>query len=249
MRPFFVWLFVLIFVTPAYAAPKKKKTPCQPDLSSCPDQGCGKSFDPLLNERKNVTSVPGPGRVLTLTDIKDLPDPENFAEGDARDDLEAKGEGQLVTALAYLLAAKSELGGESCNCGLQTPEWTDNHLVLVSKWTVDKFRIGSSYTAKEAFAAREEESVTAEFTPRVRLSHPHFTKATMDPFINKAKQKALLVRVTGQLMFDSEHFLHNALVRVNNWEIHPVFKMEYCTTTTPCKVDSDTGWASVDDLP
>jgi hypothetical protein len=56
------------------------------------------------------------------------------------------------------------------------------------------------------------------------------------------------VRVTGQLMFDSEHFLRNHLDRVNNWEIHPVMKMEYCTTGASCTIGDDAGWKSIDDL-
>jgi hypothetical protein len=36
-------------------------------------------------------------------------------------------------------------------------------------------------------------------------------------------------------------------VRVNNWEIHPVFKLEVCQAAK-CTVDSDQGWKSLDDL-
>ena len=39
---------------------------------------------------------------------------------------------------------------------------------------------------------------------------------------------SLTKRVTGVLMFDSELFLHIALKRVDNWEIHPVTKQEFC---------------------
>jgi hypothetical protein len=66
--------------------------------------------------------------------------------------------------------------------------------------------------------------------------------------INKTKQKALLVRVTGQLLFDSEHFIRSPLVRKNNWEIHPVFKLEFCESGNNCKAGSDAGWKSLDDL-
>src|SRR5262249_23578304 len=99
------------------------------------------------------------------------------------------------------------------------------------------------------FHSRELESITAEFTPRVRLAHPNFTREVVQPLINKTKQKALLVRVTGLLLFDSEHFIGNHLVRVNNWEIHPVMKFEFCTSGTSCSADSDEGWRSLDDLP
>jgi hypothetical protein len=37
-------------------------------------------------------------------------------------------------------------------------------------------------------------------------------------------------------------------VRVNNWEIHPVLKMEFCSTGDNCKAKGDEGWKSVDDL-
>lgn len=49
--------------------------------------------------------------------------------------------------------------------------------------------------------------------------------------------------------FDSEHFINNHLVRVNNWEIHPVFKLEFCETGVDCKGTENTGWKSLDDLP
>jgi hypothetical protein len=71
----------------------------------------------------------------------------------------------------------------------------------------------------------------------------------MQPLIDGTPQRALLVRVTGLLLFDSEHFIEHALVRVNNWEIHPVLKMEFCTTGDNCTADSDAGWKSIDALP
>src|SRR5262249_48434871 len=109
--------------------------------------------------------------------------------------------------------------------------------------------ISSNTTNKAIFHSRELESVTAEFTPRVRLDHPNFTREKVQPLINATQQKALLVRVTGPLLFDSEHFIRNPLVRVNNWEIHPVLKLEFCENGSTCKANSDTGWKSLDDLP
>ncbi len=47
----------------------------------------------------------------------------------------------------------------------------------------------------------------------------------------------------------SEHFFANHLNRANDWEIHRVFNLEFCTTGDTCKVDSNTGWKSLDDLP
>jgi len=89
--------------------------------------------------------------------------------------------------------------------------------------------------------------VTAEFTPRVRLQgHPNFAAAKVQPLINKTPQGALLVHVTGQLMFDSEHFLRNPLNRMNNWEIHPIFRLEYCPKGKACTASGDANWVDLD---
>lgn len=250
-----VFLLCVCLATAANAQTRKKKTslkpPCAADLAHCPDEGCGKSFDSNLNRRKNIRSDNQAATPRNLTWMKKLDDPEDFSQGDSREELTALGEGQKIRVVAYLIAAKPELGGESCNCGLHTPEETDNHLVLVTKATIDKFPLEADAdpdTEKQTFHSRELESETAEFTPRVRLDHPNFTRDTMQPLIDETPQKALLVRVTGLLLFDSEHFLRNSLVRVNNWEIHPVFKMEVCENEDKCKAGSDAGWKSIDDL-
>jgi hypothetical protein len=231
------------------AAKKKPKPPCVTKFEDCPDEGCGGQFDPNLNRLKNIRSKDGDAKMQTLAWMKKLDDPENFSQGDSREELASLGEGEKITVVAYLLVAKPELGGESCNCGFHTPEETDNHLVLVSKTTVDKFPVASSSAANKAvFHSRELESETAEFTPRVRQTHPNFTREEVQPLIDATPQKALLVRVTGQLLFDSEHFIKNHLVRVNNWEIHPVLKLEVCETGNKCKPNNDAGWKSLDDM-
>ena len=254
MKRILIAVFLLVIASPELAsaqstAKKKPKPPCKATLAQCPDEGCGTDFDPNLNRRKNIRSDSQDATVRSLAWMKKLDDPDNFAEGDSREELVALGEGQVVTVVAYLLVAKPELGGESCNCGLHTPEETDNHLVLVSKATVAKFPISKNATTNKAsFHSRELESETAEFTPRVRLDHPNFTREKVQPLIDATPQKALLVRVTGLLLFDSEHFIKNHLVRVNNWEVHPVLMLEFCTTGDKCRANNDVGWKSVDDL-
>jgi hypothetical protein len=119
----------------------------------------------------------------------------------------------------------------------------------VSKTTIEKFPISKTADENKAiFRKRELESETAEFTPRVREEHPNFTRKTMQALIKGTDEKALLVRVTGQLLFDSEHLIRNHLVRVNNWEVHPILKLEYCETGDNCKAKSDAGWKSIDGL-
>jgi len=226
----------------------KKKPPCKASLADCPDEGCGTQFDPNLNRLKNIRSLDGEPTPRSLTWMKKLDDPENFSAGGSREELAGLGEGEKIRVVAYLLVAKPE-GGESCNCGLTSPDATDNHLVLVTKATVDEFPLANTAKANAAvFHSRELQSETAEFTPRVRLDHPNFTRATVQALIKRTPQQALLVRITGQLLFDSEHFIRHHLVRVNNWEIHPILKLEYCENGNSCQVKSDDGWKSIDDL-
>lgn len=249
-------LSIIADATAKTKKPKKPlKPPCAANIGVCPDQGCGTKFDPNLNKLKNIRAddprANQPPTTHTLTWMKRLDDPEAFTAGESRDELTDLGEGQTVAVVGYLLVAKAELSGESCNCGLHTKEETDNHLVLVTKTTVDKFPTSGNAAAQKAiFHSRELESETAEFTPRVREpNHPNFTRERLQPLINATTQKALLVRVTGLLLFDSEHFIRNHLVRVNNWEIHPVLKLEFCTTGNNCKAKSSDGWKSLDALP
>jgi hypothetical protein len=218
------------------AKSKKAKKPCAVNLAACPDQGCGKDFDPNLNKLKNITSNSNTPTSRALASLQALADPQNFNKGDPRDELAALGEGQVATVVAYLIAAKAE-GAESCNCGLTGPKNTDNHLVVVEKATLNK----------PSLHARELKSTTMEITPRVRLDHPKWTKASLDPLINGAPKKGLLVRITGQLLFDSEHFLGKHLIRVNNWEIHPILGLEFCPKAKTCTAGSDANWKRLDD--
>jgi hypothetical protein len=231
---------------------KPKKPPCAQNLAACGDEGCGSDFDPNLNRQKNIRAddprAQGAATPRTITWMKDLADPENFVKGGSREELAQLGEGQKISVVAYVLVARAEPGGESCNCGLHKPAETDNHLVLVSKATRDRFPLPTDGSdTRDVLKAREAESQTAEFTPRVRLSHANFTREKVQPLIDADEEEALLVRVTGLLLFDSEHFLRNHLLRVNNWEIHPVLKFEFCTTDA-CTATSDEGWKSLDDL-
>jgi hypothetical protein len=223
-----VLLLTLVFAVCGSVAldaqpPKRKKKPCAVDLAYYPDQGCGGTFDPHLNETKNITTN-GASTVRTLQFIQGLHNPETFREGDTREELKQLGEGDMVTLPSYVIL-KAELGGESCHCGLQTAPATDNHLVLVTT-TVDELAMtGNAATQKKRFQSRELQSTTAGFIPRVRLQHPHFTHEVVQPFSDGRPDKALRLRATGPLLFDSEHFLHNGLVRVNDWEIHPVLDL------------------------
>jgi hypothetical protein len=171
-----------------------------------------------------------------------LKDPKNFtAKHPDRSDLTKLGEAQKITVVAWALAARAG-GQESCNCYLNKPADTDNHIVLVDPGL------------KNATLTRNEkrDSETVEFTPRIRLDHANFTQQKLEPLIDpdwdgshSPSKGRLLVRVTGVLMFDTEHFLHTPLKRHNNWEIHPVFKIEYCAGDT-CDPENDDGWVNLE---
>lgn len=210
-------------VATSSAGSGKVAIPCPRRLTKieqCPDTGCGPSLDPKLNQRKNIRSDDSTAETMTIAEIKDLPDPvAGYAIGDDRDKLTALGEGKKITVEAWALVARKG-GGESCNCKLLTPRDTDNHIVLVDP-----------SVRSPTLARNEDSSITAEFTPRVRLDHPNLARPNLQSLITSGGGKRK-VRITGLLMFDSEHSLGHHLKRDNNWEIHPVLGLQYCPRTT-----------------
>ena len=232
-------------------------TTCCPDgidnIAECPDEGCTRKtaheFDPELNKLKNKRSDDGG----TDPDLKSIQwikalsrRPSGYKGCGTRDVLTNLGEGKKITVVAWALTARKE-EDESANCDLKGDPDTDNHIVLVDP------------ALNDPTLARDEcESVTAEFTPRVRNDdhHQNFTRNALNSLIDSSWAKnssnnpngKRLVRVTGLLMFDSGH-LYNLLKRATNWEIHPVLKMEYCDEGKTCVAESDENWKDLDDLP
>ncbi len=237
MKRILLAVLLLVFAIPSISAvaPKPKKPPCRPSLAKCPVTGCGGGIDKNLNRRKNIKTDSQTPELKTLEFIKGLPDPvPGFAKGDTREKLAELGEGQRITVVAYALIARPG-SKESCNCGLTGAKNTDNHIVLVDT-SIDSPSLEND----------EEDSVTAEFTPRVRLKHPNFSRAKLQPLIAAAPNQALRVRISGVLMFDSEHSLGRHLPRHNNWELHPVFGLEFCPTGKTCADDSDDNWRDLE---
>jgi hypothetical protein len=258
---------LLIFVCSPVVA-QKVAIKCPPvkklkNIAACPITGCGKSIDPNLNRQKNIRSSSKEPVTKTIQDLKDLSDPVlGFKVGDARTKLIELGEGDKITVVAFALVARAG-GKESCNCGLSKSKDTDNHIVLVDEPTLDltaratrarkataKRKAIKARTAKQnTLEVRERQSVTAEFAPRVRLDHPKLAGVRLQALINTAPRNALKVRITGLLMFDSEHSLGHHLKRVNNWEIHPVMGLEFCPKGKTCTADSDDNWKDLEAQP
>lgn len=266
MKRILITTTLVIFVCGSAVA-QKTKIKCPPkkdltDITACPDTGCG-TVDPNLNKRKNIPSDDQAPVSKTLQDLKDLPDPvPGFKIGDTREKLTALGEGDKIRVVAYALVARKG-GKESCNCGLAKPPDTDNHIVLVDKpalaltakatpakpATAKKKAVKARSAKQNTLARRERTSETAEFTPLVRLDHPKLAGAGLQSLITTAPKRALLVRVTGLLMFDSQHSLEGHLKRVNNWEVHPVTSLEFCPKGNTCTPDSDDNWEDLEDQP
>jgi hypothetical protein len=216
---------------------QRKELPCSDIevISDCPDEGCGPNLDPELNKRKNIRFDDQEPVMRSISWMKELPNPTHFtADNMKRDELKQLGEGQKITVVAYALAVRRG-AKESCNCQLSAEKDTDNHIVLVDP-----------SLQNPTLAANEADSVTAEFTPRVRLDHPNLSRAKLQPLIDDQGGR-LLTRVTGQLMFDSDNFLGRPLKRKNNWEIHPVLKMDYCPKGKTCRSDKDENWKNLED--
>lgn len=223
---------------------RSKPTPCPGvnDITDCPDEGCGTGRNPELNKRKNIRSDDQSPTLRSIQWMKALKNPSKAdCDSEDRESLKQLGEGQKITVVAWALAARKG-GQETCNCKLKLPPDTDNHIVLVDP-----------DSENPTLQADEEDSETAEFTPRARLDHPNFTQDRLESLIDPSwdpgetpTRGKLRVRVTGLLLFDSEHFCRNALKRHNNWEIHPVLKLEYCPEEKTCEEDSDDNWIDLE---
>lgn len=164
-----------------------------------------------------------PIRALTIFAILRRNAPSTWTEGQPRDEVEQLGEGTAVMLTGYLFGAHSG-SPETCNCKLTGEENNDYHLNIVE-------HDGDPQTA----------SVVVEMTPKFRKNKPAWTLSTLDGLVPARNKRLPLVRVSGYLLFDSEHVSRSGGERVTIWEIHPVTKMELCPTGT-CRSDTDEGW-------
>lgn len=205
-------------------------------IADCPLTGCSDhEIDPLLNRRKNIRTSDVTPEFKLYSYLQNLPNPGNdYEEGGSRGELIDLGEGKMITIIARAVRV-SKGSKESCNCNLTTMPNKDNHIVLIDP------------NDSSPSLADEPNSQTAEFTPRVRRDHPRLKWSVLNNLIQAASHQALKVRVTGLQMFDSHHFFNGPLPRHNNWEIHPVFKLEYCPPHKTCNQHSDANWTDIED--
>jgi hypothetical protein len=242
-----------------------QKTLKKRGIEGCPDTGCGGSLDPLLNQQKNTTEGdPDTARHITFADFAGIP---NVVEGYKgigfpRDKVRDQGEGDMVRVVGWALDSRPQKTrgkdkngkpkkGESCNCGftgIKDPQNTDVHIVLVDDAALElKANAGKGKSAAvNTLKKREAQSQTVEYTPRVRVSRgEEFDGSKLKNLIGPPGG-ALKVRVTGLLLYDSEHALGPfKLTRKTDWEIHPVFRLEYCPKNKACADKGTANWVDI----
>jgi hypothetical protein len=173
-----------------------------------PPEGIG--GDPLLNLQKNRTALPEKFEQYSIPQIIAIPSQrlEEMGEkqrrnwSDEANKYAAKWENKGVMVEGYLIDAK-RMGRESANG--QSDVHRDMHLWLVFEKHHPK-----------------SESIVVEITPRVAANHPNWIPKN----ISKLARNKHKVRITGWLLWDSEHTEEVGKSRATLWEIHPITKIE-----------------------
>lgn len=220
MRPYVCLVLALGFLTVNSATQQKEAShahaACASSIGTCPPGGCG-GGDPKLNELKNRTDSADSPKTKTIAQIVALKQPTQWTSGQDRSSLKPN-EGTKVVVEAYLVHAKNA-EVESCNCYLKGKANNDIHLNLT-----------------QSHGQTADQSVVAEITPR-----PHPAGWTMTKLTALYGQDAY-VRVTGFLLFDSEHVSTNGGPRATLWEIHPITKIEVCSGGNPAACTQEASW-------
>lgn len=229
-------LSLLLLVSLALARPQQHSKPrvlahtskaCSTSLAKCPPAGCG-GGDPLLNTKKNRLDPPTTDlQPMTFADFLHLQEeaPTHWVQGQARAEVEQMGEDTPVTLAGFLLGAHSG-SPETCNCKLSGEANNDYHINIV-----------------ERPSDRLTSSIVVEMTPKIRANIPEWTLATINGLVTDPNNPPL-VRVSGYLLFDSEHVSRSGGERATIWEVHPVTKLEVCPAGG-CTVDNDSGWQDI----
>jgi hypothetical protein len=162
-----------------------------------------------LNTNKNRTDVPGDSDYVDIdwSDLKSLP---SDRVGDF-----VTAAVRVVGFLSHKINVESSGSGESTNCHLTADNEVDWHIYLTN-----------------SPAQPISSAVIVETTPRTRPQH-RWTTSMLAPLVDSQTQ----VRISGWLMFDSEHINVIGKQRATVWEVHPVTKIE---------VQSNGQWVDLD---
>ena len=211
--------------------------------SRCSVQGAGGTEAEQNQAKNNFCALGSPSRssipALTALQVQveqnrainfgDRDNPGVHGPATNRAPLKALGEGKLVQLKAFVVAASQE-GDETVNCGTTFDHETNRDLFHDIHISLVAAQPTSMPTTPDEKDATECPGIVSEMIPHHRP--PEWTAAN----VNKVAAKHLMVRVTGQLFFDSSHVpcAHGKEVRTNPrrtslWEIHPIYKFDVCT--------------------
>lgn len=211
--------------------------------SRCAAQGAG-GEEAEQNQAKNnfcAAGTPAPFTIAQFAALQgqveqnkainfgDVDNPGIHGPTTNRAPLKTLGEGKLVQLNAFVVGATQE-GGETVNCGPafdHEPNADLFHDIHISLVATPQLATPASTAEKDA---SECQGIVSEMIPHHRP--PEWTADN----VNKVAAQHLMVRVTGQLFFDSSHVpcaqgkeVRKNPRRISLWEIHPIYKFEVCT--------------------
>lgn len=181
----------------------RKKAIGQPLIENG-SQVCGPTGDATnqtaiaLNNNKNRTDVPGESDYVDIgwNDLANLPT-------DRVNDF-VSAPVRVVGFLSHKINVENSGNGESTNCHFTADNEVDWHVYLTN-----------------APAQQINKAIIVETTPRTRTQHK-WTTTMLGALVNSQNQ----VRVSGWLMYDSEHVGVIGTQRATVWEVHPITKIE-----------------------
>ena len=165
-----------------------------------------------LNTDKNRTDVPGESDYVDIgwSDLENLP-------SDRVSDF-VSAPVRTVGYLSHKINVENQGSGESTNCHLTADNEVDWHIYLT-----------------DSSAQPISQAIIVETTPRTRPQH-RWTAAMLTPLVDSQTK----VRISGWLMYDTEHIGAIGTQRDTVWEIHPITKIE---------VQRNGQWVNLDDQP
>ncbi len=182
------------------------------------NQVCGPTGDATnataiaLNTNKNRTDLPGGSDYVDISwgDLESLP-------SDRISDF-VSAPVRVTGFLSHKINVENRGSGESTNCHLTADNEVDWHIYLT-----------------ESPAQQISSAIIVETTPRTRPQHK-WTTAMLAPLVDSQT----LVRISGWLMYDTEHVSVIGKQRATVWEVHPITRIE---------IQTNGQWVDLDNRP
>ena len=181
-----------------------RTTPDPQPLIENGNQVCGPTGDAqdataiALNTKKNRIDVPCDGSYVDINwnDLRSLP-PDRTADF-------VGAPVRVIGFLSHRINVENTGRGESTNCHLLGDTEVDWHVYLTN-----------------SPAEPISQAIIVETTPRTRPQH-RWTTDMLSPLVDSQTS----VRISGWLMYDSEHVNAIGTQRATVWEVHPITKIE-----------------------